>query len=431
MKRMWFTAGIVAIALLAACDQMDDQALVRPSMVVLEPGVAIAKTFTVTHAQSFEPRVTAKSAVETQVDATSGMAELSYEIVVTDVLTYESDRADIADIAITNTGSTSITVDVVDTLYCGDGAGNVDLTAPIVTVVEQFDVPIAAGATHTIAGPFGPFDVATCPDSDDGMTKDVVNRLVVSDAATGAVIEQIDLLPTPQAISSIFAAYIVDVESVPAGYAFTAAALTKDGNPVAISESAGDGAFTIVTDDLAPAGTYLLSKTLVRDAGVLCEPTQVLNGAFMSEDGTREGMVGSERTATVDLICAPMGGEGCTPGFWQNWTGAPPGLQPNAWLATGYDWWDPFTEPGFVDAFRSATLLEVLELGGGGKRALGRHAVAAVLNAAHPDVDYDLTEAQVVAMFNDVMLNDGDVTALKNLFENLNEQGCPLSQAVY
>jgi hypothetical protein len=400
-------------------------------MIVIEPGVSITKTFTVTHAQSFEPRVTAKSAVETEVDVTAGMATLRYEIVVTDVLAYESDHADIEDIAITNTGPGSITVDIVDTLFCGDGAGNVDLTAPIATVVEQVDVAIAAGASHTIAGPFGPFDVAACPDATDGMTKDVVNRVVVSDAATDAVIAEVDLLPAPQPISAIFAAYIVDVESVPAGYAFTAAALTKDGNPVAISESAGDGTFTIVTDDRAPAGTYLLTKTLVRDAGVLCEPTQVLNGAFMSDDGTREGMVGSEWTATIDLLCTPTGGEGCTPGFWQNWTGAPPGLQPNAWAKTGYDWQDPFTEPGFVDAFKNASLLDVLELGGGGKRALGRHAVAAVLNAAHPDVDYDLTEAQVVAMFNDVIMNGGDVTALKNLFERLNEQGCPLSQAVY
>jgi hypothetical protein len=100
-------------------------------------------------------------------------------------------------------------------------------------------------------------------------------------------------------------------------------------------------------------------------------------------------------------------------------------------LATGFDWWDPFTEPGFTNAFPGKSLLGVLQLGGGGKNALGRHAVAAVLNAAHPDVSYDLTVAQVVAMFNDVIQNKGNVNALKTLFEGLNEQGCPLSQAVY
>jgi hypothetical protein len=431
MKRMWFTTGIVAIALLVACNQVDDQALVRPSMIIIEPGVSITKSFTVAHAQSFEPRVTAKSAVETEVDVTAGMAEVGYEIVVEDVLAYESDRADIADIEIGNTGSTGIIVDIVDTLYCGDGAGNADLAVPIATVVEAFDVPIAAGATHTIAGPFGPFDVAGCPDAATGIVKDVVNRVVVRDAATDAVIAEADLLATPLATSSIFAAYLVDEESVPTHYTFTDATLTKDGEPVDITETLGDGTFTVVTDEVVGAGTYLLTKVLTRDAGVMCEPGQVLDGAFMSVDGTREGMIGTEWTATIDLLCTPTGGEGCTPGFWQNWTGAPPGLQPNAWAKTGYHWSDPFTTPGFVDAFRSKSLLGVLELGGGGKNALGRHAVAAVLNAAHPDVSYDLTEAQVVAMFNDVIENKGDVNALKGLFERLNEQGCPLSQALY
>lgn len=52
------------------------------------------------------------------------------------------------------------------------------------------------------------------------------------------------------------------------------------------------------------------------------------------------------------------------------------------------------------DVFKNASLLDVLHLGGGGKRVLRRHAVAAVLDAAHPDGEYDLTEAQVVDMFS-------------------------------
>ena len=37
---------------------------------------------------------------------------------------------------------------------------------------------------------------------------------------------------------------------------------------------------------------------------------------------------------------------------------------------------------GFDDAFPGMTLLEVLSQGGGGLNALGRHTVAALLNAA-------------------------------------------------
>ncbi|MDH3224417.1 MAG: hypothetical protein OEO23_11935, partial [Gemmatimonadota bacterium] len=69
----------------------------------------------------------------------------------------------------------------------------------------------------------------------------------------------------------------------------------------------------------------------------------------------------------------PGGGEGCTPGYWK---------QPHhfdSW--TGYDPEDLFSS-AFEDAFPGMTLLEVLKQGGGGLKALGRHTVAALLNAA-------------------------------------------------
>lgn len=62
------------------------------------------------------------------------------------------------------------------------------------------------------------------------------------------------------------------------------------------------------------------------------------------------------------------------------------------------------------DKIRSATMLEVLDLGGGlnasMKAALGRAAVASLLNAAYFKVDYPLTEAAVIKMFNDC-INSG------------------------
>lgn len=77
----------------------------------------------------------------------------------------------------------------------------------------------------------------------------------------------------------------------------------------------------------------------------------------------------------------------------------------------------------FDDAFPGMTLLQVLELGGGGLNALGRHAVAAVLNGASPDVAYDLSAAQVIAAFNSVYPG-GDYESLKNRLDFLNNQGC-------
>jgi hypothetical protein len=110
------------------------------------------------------------------------------------------------------------------------------------------------------------------------------------------------------------------------------------------------------------------------------------------------------------------GGEGCTPGYWRqahhfhNWVG-----------------YTPTTLFGdvFDDAFPGMTLHDVVQLGGGGLNALGRHTVAALLNAAR--VDFDYTAAQVIDLFNDVYPGSrGDYEALKNEFDFLNNQGCPL-----
>jgi hypothetical protein len=72
------------------------------------------------------------------------------------------------------------------------------------------------------------------------------------------------------------------------------------------------------------------------------------------------------------------------------------------------------------------SLLDVLSTGGGGLEALGRHVVAALLNAASSGVSYNLTTAQVVAEFGRVYPG-GDYEGLKNRLAGYNEQGCPLN----
>jgi len=114
------------------------------------------------------------------------------------------------------------------------------------------------------------------------------------------------------------------------------------------------------------------------------------------------------------------GGEGCTPGYWRQ--------------THHFDSWPaPYTPTTlfssvFEDAFPGMTLLEVVEQGGGGLNALGRHTVAALLNGASGGVDYDLTDAEVITLFNDLFpATTPEYNALKDYFENFNEQGCPLN----
>lgn len=112
------------------------------------------------------------------------------------------------------------------------------------------------------------------------------------------------------------------------------------------------------------------------------------------------------------------GGQGCTPGYWKqsqhfdSWVGYTPG--------------QTFASAGFADVFSGKTLLQVLGQGGGGLNALGRHAVAALLNAASPGVASGTSTAGVIAAFNAASAGGG-VEAQKNVFEALNEQGCPLN----
>jgi hypothetical protein len=65
---------------------------------------------------------------------------------------------------------------------------------------------------------------------------------------------------------------------------------------------------------------------------------------------------------------------------------------------------------------------------GGCTNALGRHTVAALLNAASGEVAYDLSPQEVIDAFNAVY-PDGPFNPLKNEFEGFNEQGCPLNNS--
>lgn len=116
----------------------------------------------------------------------------------------------------------------------------------------------------------------------------------------------------------------------------------------------------------------------------------------------------------------PSGGQGCTPGYWR---------QPHHYDSwEGYGPEDPFSSV-FADAFPGQTLGEVVMARGGGVNALGRHSVAALLNASSSGVDYDYTAAQVISAFNSAYASDDRrvIEDQKNEFDFLNNQGCTLN----
>lgn len=122
------------------------------------------------------------------------------------------------------------------------------------------------------------------------------------------------------------------------------------------------------------------------------------------------------------------GGEGCTPGYWKN--------HPNSWPPTGYA--QTMTVENVFDVpdkfnLDSKTLLQALSFTGGpydvgAARILLRAATAAVLNAAHPDVDYPLTAAEIISQVNTALMGKrAQMLSLKDTLDMYNNFGCPIN----
>jgi len=120
-------------------------------------------------------------------------------------------------------------------------------------------------------------------------------------------------------------------------------------------------------------------------------------------------------------------GTGCTPGYWKNHL--------DSWGPTGFD---PDQSIGSVftevsAAVENATLLDALNFRGGrgaagAERILLRAAVAGLLNAAHPDVDYSIAIGILTGDVDDA-IETGNRAIMLDLAAQVdfdNNAGCPL-----
>jgi hypothetical protein len=130
-------------------------------------------------------------------------------------------------------------------------------------------------------------------------------------------------------------------------------------------------------------------------------------------------------------IEVPGGGEGCTPGAWKNRL-----RHIGAGDETEFEFNTPVKDvwPAAEAYLGDDTLLRALNYGGGSSfgekvQILLRAATAAVLNASHPGVDYDLTVAQIKAAGNAAILSgDKDtVIDLAEALDDFNNQGCDIT----
>ena len=113
--------------------------------------------------------------------------------------------------------------------------------------------------------------------------------------------------------------------------------------------------------------------------------------------------------------------EGCSHGYWKT--------HGDAWEVTGYNTTADFDSAFGCNAFDcDITLMQALWLEGGELDALAREAVAALLNAAHPGVDYPLTPGEVIQKVQQAIVAEV-YESTKNELEEYNAyaiSGCPL-----
>ena len=219
---------------------------------------------------------------------------------------------------------------------------------------------------------------------------------------------ELTYLITVQNVSGTTANDVVITDPLPAGTSFISCVVSQG----SCSESSGTVTANIGT--LAPGASAVLTLKVSAPQGDPCGPITNVATVTATNDSNA-----ANNTAQAVTQCAPRtGGEGCTPGYWkapQHFDSWPAPLTPQTLFSAVFE-----------NAFPNRTLRQVLSLGGGGLNALGRHTAAALLSASSPGVDYALTAAEVIAMFNAVFPG-GDYEALKNVFEGFNEQGCPLN----
>jgi hypothetical protein len=114
----------------------------------------------------------------------------------------------------------------------------------------------------------------------------------------------------------------------------------------------------------------------------------------------------------------PPGGEGCPAGFWKGVAQNQPEQFPLPLRV------DSIFGEIFEDAFPGSTLQDVLTSPNSPLQKLGKETVAALLNAQDARVDYDLSVAEVITLFNDVFPGSNtEYLDLKEFFKVFNNQG--------
>jgi len=171
------------------------------------------------------------------------------------------------------------------------------------------------------------------------------------------------------------------------------------------------GVYTITEQTPLPTDYYLANVTFSGDNG---------NSSWASATATVVVDPGEDIVVTFYNV---VPAEGCTPGYWKNHLD----MWPEPYVAEGAGatlFRDVFGMDPCIPGGTDMTLLEALQLQGGGKKALTRHAAAAFLNAATPEIDSYTTD-WVVSMYQAACADPSLVNGTLQAFVDVNESCCP------
>jgi hypothetical protein len=183
----------------------------------------------------------------------------------------------------------------------------------------------------------------------------------------------------------------------------------------------------VVHYDVNSGDTVSFQEIISVDPGAECDASYNALVTFFSNSYPAEGSTIGTQTITITVPCGEeeTGTEGCSLGYWKN--------HPGCWECYGPD--TPFSEVFDMEisvgkgkkAADGPTLMEALNGNGGGVTALARQAVAALLNACDPDIDYPLPEAEIINGVHYLLTEGsaGEISEAAEYLDYFNNLGCP------
>ena len=325
-------------------------------------------------------------------------------------------------------------------------------------------VTAGAAIAVTVTDAYDNGDAADCTASDTAAL-DVNSDLSVTVADVGACYEADAIFTANVSGGTAPYSYAWTVDGVAAGTDSSTLTLSSvtAGAAIAVTVSDaydnGDAADCTATDD-GSLFIYPEPSCSASNSGPVCAGDDVMlyetggdavswlwssNGAATFNDNTLQnptasGAVDGEvftvmitdindctSTCTTTVTVEMCMQEGCTLGYWKNHT--------DRWCdeyETCTTYAEAFYNGAYEDApaeLRDLTLLEVLNLGGGGIYNLGRQSVAALLNTCSSGMDdIDFYYSNVTDLINDVRMAiaNGEAGSFASQLDMWNQEGCPL-----